>query len=282
MRTAFWMAAILSNLGAHLGADIMAGKVALDLSVQPLKEDVFKEAKEEVVTLMAQPMVAPRPATTLTPEIRVRAVHDGHWIAFLLTWADTERSEAGRLGEFSDAVALEFPVKEEPLPPIFMGTKDMPVHLLHWRAQYQRDREKGPPEMKDLYPNMNPDMYPMDFKDQGKLQGISEEMREVYSHGKAAGNPQSYRKESAVDEIFAEGFGSSSIIHNPQSHGEGRWSDGRWAVVLARPLALVNGSVLVPGQPGHIGLAVWQGGQDEVGARKCVTMSWITLLMAGE
>lgn len=259
------------------GVEVKAIKVSEDLSKMTISEDVWKNASVETISLMAQPMAVPRPKTTTTDSLKVQAVHNDQWIAFRLQWKDTEKSEAGILGKFSDAVAMQFPVKEGPPPPIFMGGKDQPVHIFHWRAQYQRDHESGKPEMKDLYPNMNPDMYPMEFKDSGHVKGLDTEKREVYAHGKAAGNPQSHQKTSAVDEIIAEGFGSSSVIENKTSIGHGDWKNGEWSVVISRPLKLQDGSNIEVGKDNYIAFAVWQGGKGEVGSRKCLTMSWTPL-----
>lgn len=258
-------------------AEIKAVKIADDLSKTAWSDSLWKDSREEVIMLMAQPMAIPRPKTTQTSQVRVQAVHDGSWIAFRLKWKDSEKNEDGRLGHYSDAVALQFPVKEGSPPAIFMGGKDSPVHIFHWRAQYQRDHEKGKPEMTDLYPNMNPDMYPMEFKDPGSVVGLTEEKREVYSPGKAAGNPQSYEKSSSVDEILAEGFGSSTIVQNRMAIGQGTWSKGEWSVVIARPLKRENGSVLEAGKNNFVAFAVWQGSKLEVGSRKSVTMTWVPL-----
>lgn len=154
------------------------------------------------MTLLAQPMIAPRPETTTTDSVIVQAVHDGTRAAFRLRWKDTEKSEAGRLGEFSDGLALEFPLRDGPPPPVMMGAKDMPVHLFHWRAQYQRDKEQGKPSIKDLYPNQSIDMYPHEYKE---APVGSPSAAEKFSPGVAEGNPQSYAK-TGVDEIVAEGF----------------------------------------------------------------------------
>ena len=238
------LVALLVGVPQAANAEILARKVEADLAADALKQDLWRGAKEETVVLMAQPMALPRPKATTTPHLRVQAVHDGKWIAFRLRWKADSKNEAGPLGKFSDAVAMQFPVKPGSPPPVFMGAKDNPVHIFHWRAQYQKDIEKGKPEMKGLYPNMNPDMYPMEFKDAGSVTGLNEEKREVYSPGKAEGNPQSYTKESSVDEIYAEGFGSSSVIQNRVSSGVGTWSRGEWTVLIARPLSRENGSVL--------------------------------------
>lgn len=278
MFTIFGLLLSAMPLSSAFAAEIISHPVKIDLSQLPLQDKVWEQVKEETMTLTAQPMAIPRPKTTLTDKVVVKSIHNDKWIAFQLVWEDTDKSEAGPLGKFSDAVAIQFPVKDNNVPPpVFMGGKDNPVHIFHWRAQYQVDKEKGLRQMKDIYPNMNPDMYPLEFKDEGKLKDtLKDDQREVFSHGKAAGNPQSYAKKS-VDEIFAEGFGTSSVIQNVEALAFGAWKDGKWTVVITRPLKRENGSVLEVGKGSFVGFAVWQGGQDEVGSRKSVTMSWTPL-----
>ncbi len=262
--------------GTAANADIVAKNVSSDLTKAP-DPDVFKDAKEETISLMAQPMAVPRPASTTTDKVYVKAVHNKDWIAFLLRWQDSEKSEAGRLGTYSDAIALQFPVKDHKTPPpVFMGAKANPVHIYHWRAQYQVDKEKGVRSMKDLYPNMTVDMYPMEFPDMGTLHEVDEGKKEIYSYGKAAGNPQSYLKKG-VDELLAEGFGSSSVVENVNADAQGVYKDGQWQVVITRPLKREGASVLPAGSSTFLAFAVWQGGKDEVGSRKSVTMSWTPL-----
>lgn len=262
-----------------------------DLLVKPVKADLagadpaakyWDAAPAETVALMAQPMVAPRPAATNTPTLTVRAVHDGKRVAFRLSWKDKDKSEAGRLGTYSDGVALQFPAKPgDTPPPIMMGAKDLPVHIFHWRAQYQADAERGKPTMKDLYPFMSVDMYPLEFADDAADGNPSERDREQFSPGRAEGNPQSYAK-TGVDEIIAEGFFTSAVQQGHASAGKGVWKDGEWAVVVSRPLAIEGGSTLAVGKKGFVGFAVWQGGEAEVASRKCLTMVWTNLSVEKE
>jgi len=257
-------------------ADYSVKKVTADLSkVSEASADYWKDVPEMKINLLAQMMVKPKPAKVQTENIKVQAVHDGKYIAFRLRWADKEKSEAGKLGEFSDAVALEFPVLDnENPPPIFMGIKGNPVHLFHWRAQYQYDEEHGKKTIKDIYPNLNADMYPNEFADRGSLKAATEENKEIFSHGKAAGNPQSSVKK-AVDEMMAEGFGTSVVIQDRDSIAHGEWKNNEWIVVISRALKRANASVLEVGKKSAFGVAVWQGGQKEVGSRKAITMAWI-------
>jgi hypothetical protein len=270
---------LVLSLWAHLGwaqQELLSTKVQGDFSKHPVSDQMFKDAPVSTISLMAQPMAVPRPAKVLTPVIKVQSVHNESWVAFRLKWFDKEKSEAGPLGAFSDAAAIQLPMQSgDTPPPIFMGAKNAPVHILHWRAQYQRDAEKGKPTMKDLYPNLNTDIYPMEFKDSGNLK-LSEEMRETYAHALAAGNPQSYAK-TGLDEIVAEGFGTSSVVQGSDASAKAVWEKGEWTLTIVRPLKEATASKLDTAKPGFIAFAIWQGGQDEVGSRKSLTMSWVPL-----
>lgn len=261
-------------------ADLLAKKVAEDLSRPDPTAKYWSQAAVTEVELMAQPMVVPRPEATTTSRVKVQTLHDGKRIAFRLTWADKEPSLAGRLGEFSDGAALQFPSGMREIPPlVMMGSKDDPVHLFHWRAQYQRDQEQGKPTMRDLYPNMSTDMYPMEFFDPKASGDATERERETFSPGRSEGNPQSYAK-SGVDEIISEGFSTSSVQRGHQSAGRAVWADGQWVLVISRPLVIEGGSTLAAGKGGFVAFAIWQGGAQEVGSRKSVTMAWTPLQVA--
>ncbi len=238
--------------------------------------DYWKAVPAGTVSLIAQPMIAPRPELLTTSKLIVQAAHDDTTAAFRLSWEDTEESDAGHLGEFSDAVAIQFPLLPGELPPVFMGGEGKPVHIFHWRAQYQRDAEKGKPDMPELYPNASVDMYAMDFKD---APGGSRDEREMFNPAVALGNPQSARK-SGVDEIIAEGFSTSAVQAGHESQGRGLWADGRWTVVITRPLAIDGGNTLGVGDKSALTFAVWQGGRGEVGSRKSLHFSWIPVEVA--
>lgn len=254
-------------------SELSVKRVSVDLKVADPEAAFWREVPRGSVTLMAQPMIAPKPETTTTEQVIVQAAHDGRSIAIRLSWKDPDKSEGGHLGEQSDAFALQFPVKDGANAPAMMGAKDMPVHIYHWRAQYQRDAESGKPEMKDLYPNMVSDMYPMEFR---HTDAGTEEGREQFSPARALGNPQAYPK-TGVDEIVAEGFATSAVQDAKGGAARGVWSNGRWDLVITRPLAVEDRSKLEVGGEGHIAFAAWQGGAGEVGSRKSVTMAWLPM-----
>lgn len=163
-RNLSWIALLMAAAPAAAQQEWIAKQVNQDLSKIDHAAAYWKEAPVQEISLLAQPMITPRPKECTTPSLKVQAVHDGNRLALRFTWKDAERSEAGRLGEFSDALAIQFPALPVEVPPvIFMGTPGNGVHIFHWRAQYQRDHEKGKPTMRDLYPNMSIDMYPIEY-----------------------------------------------------------------------------------------------------------------------
>lgn len=247
--------------------------VRADLSKPDLRAAYWKDVPRGEITLMAQPMITPRPASTQTDKVSIAAVHDDKYLSVRLHWKDAEKSEAGPLGTYSDAFAIEFPIKDVGTTPPMMGGPDLPVHIFHWRAQYQRDAEKGKPAMNDLYPNMNVDMYPLDFKE---APSGTTDQKEQFSPGVAVGNPQAYAK-SGLDEIIAEGFSTSAVQDGHSSAATAEWHDGTWTLVITRPLAIDGGSTLAIGTDSGIAFAAWQGGKGEVGSRKSVTMYWLPL-----
>jgi hypothetical protein len=282
LRSALLLAALAFFAALPLAAqdeEWLARRIAGPISEPDPQAGYWRDVPPRAVSLVAQPMVRPRPKETTTSGLLVQAVHDGSSLALRFVWRDEERSEAGRLGEYSDALAVMFPLTPgDSPPPIFMGTRGLPVHIFHWRAQYQRDQERGKPTMRDLYPNLSIDMYPMEYADPGSADPPLA-AREQYSPGLALGNPQSFPK-SSVDEIWAEGFSTSSVQESAAS-GHGVFEDGVWTLVVVRPLARAGGSSFAPGGLTYAAFAVWQGGKDEVGARKSVTMTWTPLRFEG-
>lgn len=268
-------AALPTGIRGQEEAPWPVARVDADLARPDPDASYWEGVPELALALSAQPMVRPRPTEVRTPGVTVQAVHDGTWLALRLRWSDDGPDEAGRLGKYSDAAAVQFPMTAaESPPPIFMGTKAAPVHIFHWRAQYQRDAERGKPTMRELYPNLSIDMYPLELPDPGSVEPAVG-AREQYSPGRAVGNPQSFPK-SGVDEIYAEGFSTSSVQESAAA-GRGVWRDGTWTLVIVRPFTTAAGSQIEPGSGTFAAFAIWQGGADEVGSRKSVTMSWTAL-----
>ncbi|MFN8576388.1 MAG: ethylbenzene dehydrogenase-related protein [Candidatus Sericytochromatia bacterium] len=276
---------------ANVGSDIIVKSIKTDLSNPVGNETFWKNVKPFTANLMSQPMAIPQSKVTQTQNVNVQAVHNGKWITFKLTWKDSEKSEAGPLGKFSDGVAIEFPASKitgGAIPPsAFMGEKGKPVHIYHWKSAFQYDKDHGKMKtVKEIYPNASIDLYPLEPKKENRepMKNVvenypkaTESQKMVFVHGQAAGNPQSFPKLKALDEIYAEGWGTSQVIDNHEGIGNGKWENGNWTVVISRPLKSKVGSVLEVGKDNFVCFAVWQGGKGEVGSRKSVTLAWIPL-----
>lgn len=80
---------------------------------------------------------------------------------------------------------------------------------------------------------------------------------------------------------MAEGWGSMTVKPDQHALGFGVWKAGGWRVVITRPMVSddVNAPRLRPGDRTVAAFAVWEGGHNEVGARKAWS-AWIPLLIA--
>ena len=98
------------------------------------------------------------------------------------------------------------------------------------------------------------------------------EMELRYAPARRLGTAQEGPRDKPVEDLLAEGPGT--ITHNPEQRSAGRGSrtDAGWQVVIVRPLPAKLG----PGSRSQIAFAVWNGAQEEVGARK-MRSAWVPL-----
>jgi DMSO reductase family type II enzyme heme b subunit len=83
--------------------------------------------------------------------------------------------------------------------------------------------------------------------------------------------------------IVAEGLGTSRTVDVDLVKGRGVWKEGRWRVVIARPLrAEANEPVaqLATGQKTGFAVAVWDGGSGERAGIKAFSGDWRELALA--
>lgn len=86
-------------------------------------------------------------------------------------------------------------------------------------------------------------------------------------------------QKSAVQELVAEGFGTTTVVAAPTAVGWGEWRDGSWAVTVARPLQAGTGRSNLPiGRTTHAAFAVWDGADGQAGSRK-MRSGWVPLLL---
>ena len=255
------------------GAPIVAGYVDGDLPVTDPGSDAWKDAQPALVPLVAQQIAQPFLDKADVHELDARALHNGTQVALLLEWDDDSVDDLDGIRRYHDAVAVQLPTKSGVPPALTMGTPDSPVHILQWRATWQRDIDSGGKTGVDqIYPEVVHDVMPDDV--------LPPETAQLYWVGREAGNPLSLvMRSTPVEEVVAEGFGSVTHLPNQTARGHGINEDGRWRVVVAVPSARKNvGEALAPGSSWPVAFAVWLGSEDNRGGRKHIA-NWQTLVL---
>jgi hypothetical protein len=204
-------------------------------------------------------------------QMRVQALTDGGVILWRLVWPDTTPDVNVDSGRFTDAVALQFPVT--PDASYMMGEARKRVQILHWKGVWQRDVDEHFQDVQDLHPNYWTDLYW--FADGEFPYPVPAAFQDRRSHewfpAYRAGNPMAdFHRESPVEELFAEGYGSLTHQAESVTQGGGAWQNGSWAVVFSRPLRTDDplDYQFAPGGRGSMAVAVWEGSAGNVGGRK--------------
>ncbi len=212
------------------------------------------------------------------PDLRVQAVHDGKSLCLRLSWADANaNTEAGRSEDFEDAVAVE--LYRGAAEPFFgMGAAGAPIDMWFWDA----DRQFAA-DLEDTNPNIVMDVDP--FND-GPVSS-AEYRRDGM---KTAAQPRVSLAAAAVDNPIVPGgdiaaasslesAGPGSVTFRPRTSqlvaAHGQWSDGRWTVLMSRPLEVDDpsqGVSLAPGEKASLAIAVWDGAVKDRDGKKLVTI----------
>jgi hypothetical protein len=243
-------------------ADAMtAGYVPGGVPAEDPGSAAWKSGSAIKVELLPQQIASPTLERAAVDELVLRAIHDGTDLGFLLEWEDGNLDDTPGIKVFQDAAAVQLPAKAGGTPPpITMGAPGSPVHLLQWRAVWQRDLG-GRVGIDELRPHNAAELYPGDLLDA--------ETAVLWSPGTAVGNEQSVPHETAIEEIVAEGFGSTTSLPRGRGRGAGVWSDDRWRVSIALPLDRgPAGDTIEPGSVWPVAFAVWSGSDGNRGGRK--------------
>jgi len=252
------------------GAPIVARFVDGELPASDPGARAWNDAPRSHVSLVPQQIVQPHLERAGVSELAVRALTNAIEVALLLEWSDDAVDDLDGIRRYHDAVAVQLPVfaAEQP-PPIMMGAPGSPVHILQWRATWQRDIDSGGRTGVDqIYPEVVHDVMPDDV--------LPPEVAQLYWVGREAGNPLSKSiRSTPVEEVVAEGFGSVTHLPNQTARGHGRRDGGRWQVVVSVPSARPNvGEALAPGTSWPVSFAVWLGSQENRGGRKHIS-NWL-------
>ncbi len=217
--------------------------------------------------------------TTAAPALAVQAVHDGTTIAVRLSWADgAEDRHAARSESFEDAAAMQLYVG--PAEPFLgMGDKTASVDVWFWDA----DRQRPTATVESMYPHAVADVLPFsetavasaELDRDGARTG---DQPAISLPALASGNqivPPG--NESGGTSLHVGGPGSVTF-RLPQSQlvrAHGGWRDGRWTVMMKRPLAATtpeDGVSLKPGQKASVAFAVWDGASGDRNGQKSITI----------
>ncbi len=223
------------------------------------------------------------------PDLRAQAIHDGRELAIRLSWRDASREgSAIRPQDFPDMAAVQL-FKGQPEPFLGMGATGAPVDVWLWNAAAQADRERLA-DVDTTYPNMIVDLYPFEEPVDGptteadSAHPTTSQPREFLSAW-AAGNPRSGPTRPLVgNHLEAIGFGSLTMRPTVSQVvlAEGRWEEGRWTIVLRRPLQITPdaGFPLAEGDRLSIAFALWDGAARDRGGQKLISI-WHDLELEG-
>jgi hypothetical protein len=238
--------------------------------------EIWSHAAAFEVSLVPQVMAMPKQTQITVTAVQVQAIADGSQIAFRLRWTDRTKDESYEQDLFSDACAVQFPLDDGAA--FMMGHQGARVHILHWKALWQRDVDRGFQDVQDLHPNFWMDHYW--FAKGGWPHAIPAAFEDPRSHvwfpARQAGNPMSiWDRVEPVQELLAEGYGTLTAHESSAAASKGIWSDGVWTVVIRRPLKTEDPlDSSFSEARGLVAFAVWDGSADNVGARKHHS-SWI-------
>lgn len=200
------------------------------------------------------------------PALQVSALHDGLTVAVRLTWSDPARNGRPlREEDFEDMAAVQL-FKGTAEPFLGMGAADGPLDLWLWRAGGEEPFEDRDSILDD---------YPFDTPAyKGILKGQTARPPD-FRTARAAGNPHASRQASG-SSLSAKGFGSTTFrpVPSQQVSARGTWANGRWTVVLRRPLRVGNdeGLALAAGERCSVGFALWDGAARDRDGQKLVSI----------
>ena len=233
----------------------------------------WRKAPLHTAALLLQDMVEPRLMAASTRTVDVQAITDGTRIAFRIAWTDSSANDLPGASRFSDGCAVQLPAAiAAAMPAPQMGEVGRAVEIAYWRAAWQATVDGRPDSIGALYPGAAVDHYP--FQAPTLAAGSPEQaaMAARYAPARELGNAMAGPRARPVEDLIAHGPGSLSPAAETRSDGRGARTRTGWAVVISRPLPAGLGAA---GRT-QAAFAVWEGGREEVGARKMRT-GWVPL-----
>lgn len=247
----------------------------------------WDKAEQTTVPLMPQNIIPPTVKSGSVKEMKVKSIYDANKIAFLIEWTDSSRDASVDVDKFCDQVAIQIPVDPSTYPSFMMGNMNGRVHIIHWKAVWQDDIEKGFQDVKSAHPNLWVDLY--HFSDSSAkdivnardvtINQLSSKEAKNYMHGHYAGNPMSlFDRKNPSEEAIAEGYGTLTTQQEQNASAWAIWENNTWKVLIIRPISSIDKSDAIIKEKGMIAFAVWDGSARNIGAKKNYSM-WVNFEM---
>ncbi len=240
------LAVLIFAVSIANGSEIfLRSKEVKKISSDPF-DKIWKKASPFAVSLIPQTFTVPYGGGSVKL-VEAKSLFTKTDLYIRLSWEDSARNTTQDTGaRFSDGCALQFPAEEGSLPSPFMGEKDNPVNIWHWRASNSADNryEKA---YSDFYRN-----------------GAIEE------HIAFPSEP--------ARSLFAEGFGTLTPGKIQDVQATSIWKDGRWAIVFKRALSSKEGTVFKENRVIPVAFAVWDAEDQERDGAKSLSL-WQTLIL---
>lgn len=251
-------------------------------------DDVWSTANSVELPLAGQIVASPRFWTPSANSIKIKSMYNKEDIAFLLEWDDmtNEQSEV-----YSDAVALQFPTKipEGLKKPYFaMGESGNSVVLWHWRAYEESlhadkkgagdDSETATGGGGAVAGEQEETGHAVGKGEVTEVKDATEESTEATEAPK-----EKFKGFMTIREMNAKGFRNLAVQQSgsQDSKGKGYWKDGKWKVMITRPLVTGDKKIDIQFETGKLipyALAVWDGSNKEIGGQKSIS-SWYYLTL---
>jgi len=258
------------RLASSQTVTLVARRTETEVPLDDPFASVWNRATPVEAPLSAQNVVPPQGGGERT--IKARALHDGRRLYVLVEWKDDGADLlVSQQTEFSDAVAVQFPVADgESVPAFCMGDPNAPVNIWQWKAAWQTDIEQRYVNVEDAYPGIEVDLYPF-------------EEEEVFYPARAVGNVfADANRTTPVDNLLAGSFGTLTQAPEQVVQGRGEWRRGKWRTLFARELdAGEEYSRFAEGKNTNVAFAVWDGAKRERDGIKSVSQ-FLTLEVSKE
>jgi hypothetical protein len=279
------MKALIIIICLLAGGNLYAQNVIQSIHADEIPLRDFDHASWEAaeftqVSLLPQNIIEPTFTDPVVSHLQVKSIHNGELVAFKLEWEDESRDVRQSTTSHSDQVAIQMPLNPERPPSFMMGNQNGPVHIINWKAVWQEDIENGFQSIRDAWPNFWVDIYPMMEREGDGTTGkfahditaeeiaLHPEARQFLA-GTYAGNPMSIIiREEPSEEAVAEGFGTLTTLPEQHAQAWGQWEDGKWRVIIVRPIEQKNENMAPVSGESVMAFAVWDGGAGNQGGRK--------------